>query len=73
LHRLFQDTLAKLSGTDAQGMQPQSLSNVLLAAATVQRRSFSPEFLNRALAKIVAEGTSQSVCGRSLSSGNVSH
>jgi hypothetical protein len=59
--RLFQDTLAKLSGGDVENLQPQSVSNILLAAATVQRRSFSPDFFNHALAKIVAEGNSQSV------------
>lgn len=40
-------------------MTSQNLSNILLAAASIQRRSFTPRFLNQALNKLLADGNQQ--------------
>ena len=40
-------------------MESQHLSNVLLAAGQMQRRHFTPGFLNQALGKLLADGNTQ--------------
>lgn len=59
LCRFFQEMLASLVPEDTRFLIPQHLSNILLAAATTQRRNFTPKFLNQALSTLLTRGNSQ--------------
>ena len=59
--RLFQSILSRLDKSHFGVLLPGHTSGLLLAAAVMQRRSFSPEFLNNALSQIIAEGSTQEV------------
>ena len=58
----FQEVLSTIEPEHVEHMSQQNLSNVLLAAAVVQRRSFTPRFLNRALEKVLEDGNDQGLC-----------
>lgn len=62
LNRFFQESLSSLEINGPDCRDAHALSQIFLAAATVQRPNFKPEFLKQGLGIIAEEGNSQGLC-----------